>query len=82
MTSSTDAIANLKCLLDGYYIHAGAVPFSEAAFGQGTGSIFLDEVTCSGTEIALLNCSNIGLSVHDCSHLEDAGVRCQGEVSQ
>ena len=59
----------------------GAVPLDEATFGEGTGSIFLDEVSCLGTESLLLSCSNNGIGVHDCAHYEDAGVRCQGNMS-
>ena len=43
-------------------------------FGGGSGSIVLDNVQCSGNEASLLNCST--LSVHNCEHSKDAGVRC------
>ncbi|XP_063955029.1 deleted in malignant brain tumors 1 protein-like [Lytechinus pictus] len=54
--------------------------FSEARFGEGTGSIVLDEISCTGTEAEISDCGNAGLGVHDCSHWEDAGVRCQKSV--
>eukprot|EP00057_Strongylocentrotus_purpuratus_P029544 XP_011684018.1 PREDICTED: deleted in malignant brain tumors 1 protein-like [Strongylocentrotus purpuratus] len=50
--------------------------FSGAAFGEGTGNITLDNVNCTGEESRILSCSNNGLGVHDCSHADDAGVRC------
>ena len=57
----------------------GAEALSYAAFGQGSGSILLDNVQCTGSELYLTSCPSNGLYVHDCSHYEDAGVRCQGE---
>ncbi|XP_061875981.1 antigen WC1.1-like [Colius striatus] len=51
----------------------------EAAFGEGTGPIWLEKVECRGTEAALQHCwawpGDRGL----CRHKEDAAVRCAGE---
>uniref|UniRef100_A0A8C2CR00 SRCR domain-containing protein n=1 Tax=Cyprinus carpio TaxID=7962 RepID=A0A8C2CR00_CYPCA len=47
-----------------------------AAFGQGSGSIWLDDIKCSGSEGALTQCSHKGLGKNDCNHGEDAGVVC------
>ncbi|XP_077073338.1 scavenger receptor cysteine-rich domain-containing protein DMBT1-like [Siphateles boraxobius] len=49
-----------------------------AAFGQGQGSIWLDNVRCSGGERNFITCSHRGLGIHDCHHGEDAGVVCSG----
>ena len=50
-----------------------------AGFGQGSGSIWLDSVTCTGSELTLASCGHLGLNItRSCSHAEDAGVRCSG----
>uniref|UniRef100_A0A8C1WZ25 Deleted in malignant brain tumors 1 protein-like n=1 Tax=Cyprinus carpio TaxID=7962 RepID=A0A8C1WZ25_CYPCA len=51
-----------------------------AAFGQGSGSIWLDEVKCSGSEGTLTQCSHSGLTNHNCNHRKDAGVVCSGNL--
>ena len=51
--------------------------FSNAHFGQGSGPINLDEVSCTGIEVSLLECNHSGIGNHNCDHTEDASVRCQ-----
>ena len=54
----------------------------QAAFGQGTGPIFLDNVVCSGSEVRLTDCASNPLAAHNCLHTEDAGVVCQPAISR
>ena len=58
----------------------GATAYSNAFYGRGSGSIYLDNVGCTGTESRLVDCSHRGIGVHDCSHYEDAGLSCQGAL--
>ena len=65
-------------LIKDAFMLTDAVAFSTAHFGAGTGTIYLNRVGCSGSEINLTNCTR-GLTV-SCfgGHSQDAGVRCQG----
>ncbi|XP_019859007.1 PREDICTED: deleted in malignant brain tumors 1 protein-like [Amphimedon queenslandica] len=63
--------ASVVCRQLGY--HSGTA-FGSAYFGQGTGSIVMDNVHCNGTESLLKNCTHI--TEHNCNHNEDAGVKC------
>ncbi|NWV49759.1 C163A protein, partial [Daphoenositta chrysoptera] len=48
----------------------------EAAFGEGTGPIWLEKVHCKGTELSLWDCPAKPLFGKNCDHKEDAAVNC------
>ena len=54
-----------------------SVPDIQSASG---GAIWLDEVQCTGNETRLIDCPASNLGIHDCTHDQDAGVRCRGAV--
>ena len=47
-----------------------------AYFGQGSGSILMTSVACTGSESRLIDCS-YSSSTSGCNHYDDAGVQCQ-----
>ena len=70
-----DTDAGVVCRQLGFGSSGTAI--RSAGFGQGSGSIWLDSVTCSGNESTLASCGHLGVGVfRSCSHFEDAGVRC------
>ncbi len=44
---------------------------------HGTGTIWLDNVHCTGREATLTACSHNSWGSHDCGHGEDVSVRCR-----
>ncbi|KAL5499890.1 hypothetical protein EMCRGX_G011357 [Ephydatia muelleri] len=71
----SDTDANVACRKLGFS-GQNAVAFSNAHFGAGTGSTFLDDVICSGSETSLLDCTRASTVYCYTGHQEDAGVRC------
>ena len=59
----------------------GAQAFSFAQFGQGSGPIVLDNLNCDGDELSLLEC-DFDPDTSDCTHFEDAGLRCMESISE
>ncbi|XP_067683986.1 galectin-3-binding protein B-like [Haliotis asinina] len=53
-----------------------AVFKSSAFYGQGSGSILLDNVQCTGDELYLSQCCHQDWTSHNCNHGEDVGVDC------
>ena len=70
-----DTDARVVCRQLGF-LSQGAMFFSGANFGRGSGPILLDDVRCVGTESRLADCPANPIGIHNCGHNEDAGVRC------
>ncbi|XP_030832693.1 deleted in malignant brain tumors 1 protein isoform X2 [Strongylocentrotus purpuratus] len=74
-----DYDARVVCRQLGYSDNVGEAR-SRATYGQGSGSIYLDDVGCSGSESMLSDCSNTGWGHHNCDHSLDAGVNCEDVI--
>ncbi len=60
---------------------SGAIPVTRAAFGAGSGPIFLDNLLCAGREASLLDCLGATIGIQSCAHTQDAGVYCSRKFS-
>ena len=63
-------------------LHAGGRAYSYAYFGIGSGQIFLDDVQCSSSSSQLLECPSSPILSHNCLPSADAGVGCEGNLSE
>jgi len=71
--------ANVACTQLGY---SGALMIGTSDFivtGEDL-PIWLDNVMCTGDEAFIWDCSNDGLGIHDCSHIEDVYLVCEPSV--
>eukprot|EP00057_Strongylocentrotus_purpuratus_P019283 XP_011673757.1 PREDICTED: deleted in malignant brain tumors 1 protein-like [Strongylocentrotus purpuratus] len=69
--------AEVVCRMLGFQNAVRAV--GNAEYGEGSGSIFLDDVQCLGTERDLAECSHGRYGIHNCGHSEDAGAVCAND---
>ncbi|KAL9961211.1 hypothetical protein ACROYT_G030114 [Oculina patagonica] len=51
--------------------------YSSAPRDKASGPIWLDDIACSGSETHMHDCRHRGWGRHDCTHNQDASVRCQ-----
>jgi len=52
---------------------------TNAYYGQGGGKIWLDKVSCTGSESQLTDCTHNEFSSNSCTHHEDAGLVCNSK---
>ena len=62
------------------YSADNAIAFGNGYFGQGNGTIWLDDVQCEGHENYLFQCPAADFGDHNCAHFEDVGIRCGGNL--
>ena len=76
-----DTDAGVVCRQLGFGSSGTAI--GSAEFGQGSGSIWLDNVMCTGNESTLAGCGHAGVgTIRECVHLKDASVICIGDFSK
>ncbi|KAK3106043.1 hypothetical protein FSP39_011576 [Pinctada imbricata] len=51
---------------------------TSSRFGLGNGTVWLDELSCNGTELTVDECSHRPWGQNDCGHDEDLAVYCNG----
>ena len=56
--------------------NAVAATRSRAFYGQGRGSVLLNNLQCVGTEWTIGNCSHSGWERRHCDHYKDASAKC------
>ena len=54
----------------------GAMAYGQARYGTGSGPIWLDDLSCAGSERFLDMCSYRPWGQNNCQHSEDLGVSC------
>ena len=73
-------LADVVCRQLGYTLLVEAFLNFGAVFGQGTGPILVEELTCTGTEEFVSHCNKVPGEIGTCYHSRDASVRCSSEL--
>ena len=68
--------ATVVCRQLGYATAEAALSWARDIFGIGSGFIWLDQVSCTGSETNLTQCRSSDLGANSCSHSRDTGVIC------
>jgi hypothetical protein len=66
-------IFQIGSILFNIILSSGAQP---ELYGSGNGTIWLDNVRCTGNETSIVECNANPRGDNDCSHHEDVGVFC------
>ena len=72
--------SELKKITYWEYRPSGAIPRFNSIYGQGSGPVWIQRISCTGDERSLFDCTSRLLETQTCSHFDDAGVECPGKV--
>ena len=67
--------AMVVCRMLGY----SSVLAAHVKYGEGSGTVWMSNLACSGSESNIRECPHIGWGETSCSHSQDAGVTCGSE---
>lgn len=76
-----DSTTGVHCIENPF--SCAVVAVSTSSYGAGTGTVYLDSLSCVGNESSLLECGRGGeIGSTLCSHTQDVGVVCQRRASK
>ena len=67
--------AMVVCRMLGY----SSVLAAHVKYGEGSGTVWMSNLACSGSESNISECLHLGWGETSCSHSQDAGVTCGSE---
>ena len=75
------SIAGTRLQILVFSVRAGAIAVTGQSFGDDTREIFLNDITCTGGELELLDCTYNNITNYTCPQYSIAGVVCQGKTT-
>ena len=58
------------------FYSSGASFEAASVYGEASGTIWLDDLVCTGSETSITQCQFNGWGVHNCGHSEDVAITC------
>ena len=58
------------------FCSSGASFEAASVYGEASGTIWLDDLVCTGSETSIVQCQSNGWGVHNCGHSEDVAISC------
>ncbi|XP_063405745.1 deleted in malignant brain tumors 1 protein-like [Mytilus trossulus] len=75
-----DEEATVVCRMLGYH-NTNYRVYGSAHYNEGVGKIWMDDVSCDGSEKDIVECKFAGWGQHDCGHHADVSVDCDTRVN-